>query len=163
MWCECVVFKGRDYQGQGITEANKPCPADNDRTSAWYSDEDPACEQMNWCTCTNGRPAPAQADDAALVCATDGAEDCRVCDAGFAINAPVRASQRGSLRSAPPCDPPHLPSLDYVMPCHAMPCHTMPTANTLHPRTTVGADRLAPACKRAAVRRYHDSIPTPSI
>ena len=67
------------------------------------------------------------------------------------------------LSNPPPLRSPHLPSLDYVMPCHAMPHHAMPMANTIQPRTTAGADRLAPACRRAMVRRYHDSIPTPNI
>ena len=134
VWCECAVF-----YDSGIDEANKPCLA----------------ETCNWCTCTDGRPAPALGDDSALVCSTDGEEDCRACDAGFVFSAPVRASRRGSLQSVPLAAP-------HISPLWIMPCHAMPMANTLHPRTTVGAARLAPACRRAAVRRYHDSIPAPN-
>ena len=94
MWASVV------FHDSGIDEANKPCLA----------------ETCNWCTCTGGRPAPALGDDADLVCATNGAEDCDACDAGNTISEPVRVSRRGSLRSVPPCGPPHLSSMDYVMP-----------------------------------------------
>ena len=76
VWCECAVFAG----DCPISEANKPCLA----------------ETCKWCTCTNGRPAPALSDDSALVCATDGEEDCRACDAGFAgVDCSSRACLNG--------------------------------------------------------------------
>ena len=135
VWCECAVF-----HDSGIDEANKPCLA----------------ETCKWCTCTGGRPAPALGDDSALVCPTDGGEDCRACDAGFVFSAPVRASRRGSLQSA-------LLAAPYISPLWIIPYYAMPMANTIHPRTPVGAARLALACRRVAVRRYRDSIRTPSI
>ena len=99
VWCECAVFA----LGCPIAEANKPCLAGN----------------CKWCTCTSGRPAPALGDDADLVCATNGAEDCDACDAGNTISEPVRVSQRGSLQSTPLASP--TSSLFGL--CHAMPCH----------------------------------------